>query len=68
MIAYELDPAHCHLGGGRVVVPWPGLHKGQHITVEIAGKVHPATVTTIRTRYAIAHLTPAPAPALGGAA
>lgn len=73
MTAFELDPAYCrlHIDSNEVVVhwgkpdkprPWPGLHTGQHIHVEIAGRVSPATVVAIRARYAIARLTP------GGAA
>ena len=70
MTVYELDPNFCRLAfaPGRVVVHWPGIHrgqqpafhKGQRITVEIAGKVHAATVTAVRRRYAVA--------CLGGAA
>ena len=62
MTVYELDPTHCRLAfaPGRVVVHWPGLRRGQRITVEIAGQIHAATVTAVRRRYAVA--------CLGGAA
>lgn len=70
MTAYELDAAHCrlHTDSNEVVVhwgkpnrprPWPGFHRGQHITVEIAGRIHAATIVAIRPRYAVARLAPA---------
>jgi hypothetical protein len=70
MTVYELDPNYCrlHIDSNEVVVHWPALrpgqqplfHRGQRITVEIAGRIHAATVTAVRRRYAVA--------CLGGAA
>ena len=68
MTVFELDPAHCrlHIDSNEVVVhwgkpttcrPWGGLHTGQRIHVEIAGRVFPATIIAVRLRYAVARLT-----------
>jgi hypothetical protein len=55
MTAYQLDPDD-RLAGGGLVIPWPGLTRGEVVMVEIGEVRCRARIRIARHRYAIADL------------